>query len=142
LCRRIEARSPRGAVPGQPGCDALALKWDNNTHVIILMWTIELYNRGVAAQLEAWPPGVRAGFLRVTELICEHGPALGLPHTRSLGAGLFEIRAKGREGIGRAFFCTRIGQRVVILHAFVKKTEQIPRRELDLARARQREVRP
>jgi len=58
-----------------------------------------------------------------------------------MGSGLFEIRAKGREGIGRAFYCTVIGQRIVILHAFVKKTEQTPLRELDTARERLREVR-
>lgn len=70
-----------------------------------------------------------------------HGPDLGLPHTRAMGGGLFEIRAKGGEGIGRAFYCTTIGQRIVILHAFIKKTEQTPPRELATARLRLREVR-
>ena len=57
-----------------------------------------------------------------------------------MGGGLFEVRAKGREGIGRAFYCTVIGQRIVILHAFIKKSEQTPTRELEAARARLREV--
>ena len=57
-----------------------------------------------------------------------------------MGGGLFEVRAKGREGIGRAFYCTVIGQRIVILHAFIKKSEQTPTRELETARARLREV--
>ncbi|MEO7068798.1 MAG: type II toxin-antitoxin system RelE/ParE family toxin [Rhodanobacter sp.] len=65
---------------------------------------------------------------------------MGLPHTRAMGAGLFEVRAKGREGIGRAFYCTVVGQRIVILHAIVKKTEKTAARDLDTARARQREV--
>jgi phage-related protein len=52
----------------------------------------------------------------------------------------FEIRAKGREGIGRAFYCTVVRQRIIILHAFIKKTEQTPQRELDIARARLKEV--
>ena len=52
-----------------------------------------------------------------------------------MGAGLFEVRAKGREGIGRAFYCAIVGQRIVILHAFIKKTEQTPVRELEIARA-------
>jgi phage-related protein len=59
-----------------------------------------------------------------------------------MGGGLFEIRAKGREGIGRAFYCARIGQRIVILHAFIKKTEQTPQRELEIGRARLKEVKP
>ena len=65
---------------------------------------------------------------------------MGLAHTRAMGGGLFEVRAKGREGIGRAFYCTVIGQRIVILHAFIKKTEQTPARELETARARLKEV--
>ena len=67
-------------------------------------------------------------------------PDLGLPHTRAMGGGLFEVRAKGREGIGRAFYCTVTGQRILILHAFIKKSEQTPARELETARARLKEV--
>lgn len=69
------------------------------------------------------------------------GPNLGLPFTRALGEGLFEIRAKGKEGIGRAFFCTVVGQEIVILHAFIKKTQKTPRKELAIARRRLTEVR-
>ncbi len=65
---------------------------------------------------------------------------MGLPHTRAMGGGLFEVRAKGREGIGRAFYCTVTGQRILILHAFIKKSEQTPARELETARARLKEV--
>lgn len=105
-------------------------------------WQLSFYNGKVAKLIEAWPAGIRASFLRIAETMQEHGPDLGLPHTRPMGAGLFEIRAKGREGIGRAFFCTVVGQRIVILHAFTKKTEQTPQRELDTARTRLREVKP
>ncbi|MCP3962436.1 MAG: type II toxin-antitoxin system RelE/ParE family toxin [bacterium] len=64
-----------------------------------------------------------------------------MPLTRSMGDGLFEIRARGREGLGRALFCTKIGQEIVILHAFTKKTPRTPRRELEVARKRLSEVR-
>ena len=70
----------------------------------------------------------------------EHGPNLRLPHSRALGEGLFELRPKGKAGIGRAFYCLLIGQRVVVLHAFVKKSQQTPDRELKLARKRMKEV--
>ena len=105
-------------------------------------WQLSYYNAKVAKIIEAWPVGIRASFLRVAETMLQHGPDLGLPHTRPMGGGLFEIRAKGREGIGRAFYCALIGQRIVILHAFIKKTEQTPPRELETARARLREVKP
>ena len=58
-----------------------------------------------------------------------------------MGEGLFEIRAKGKAGIGRAFFCTIIGQEIMVFHAFIKKTAKTPRKELAIARRRLREVR-
>ena len=70
----------------------------------------------------------------------ENGPNLGMPYTEAIGDGLFEIRARGKEGIGRAFFCTLIDQRIVVLHAFIKKSQKTPKKELDLARKRMKEV--
>jgi len=70
----------------------------------------------------------------------EFGPNLRMPHSGALGSGLFELRPKGREGIGRAFYGYVFGQRVVILHAFVKKTRDTPEQELRIARKRMKEV--
>ena len=66
----------------------------------------------------------------MVELVVEHGPDLGLPHSRALGSGLFELRPKGRSGIGRAFYGFLAGQRVIVLHAFIKKTQQTSDRDL------------
>ena len=87
-----------------------------------------------------WPVGIRAFYARVTERMILFGPNLGMPFTRSVGKGLFEVRAKGKEGIGRAFFCTISDQKIVILHAFIKKTQKIPKKELDIARRRMNDV--
>jgi len=57
-----------------------------------------------------------------------------------MGAGLFEVRAKAQEGIGRGLFCYLKGKHIYVLHAFVKKSQKTPKKELDLARERQREV--
>ena len=105
-----------------------------------MTWQLAYYSPKIAQAVQDWPPGIRAHFLRLAAAMAEHGPNLGMPHTRAMGAGLFEVRAKGREGIGRAFYCAIVGQRIVILHAFIKKTEQTPVRELEIARARLREV--
>ncbi|MBK7168005.1 MAG: type II toxin-antitoxin system RelE/ParE family toxin [Gammaproteobacteria bacterium] len=59
---------------------------------------------------------------------------------RALGGGLLELRPRGKSGIGRAFYCFLVGKRVVIVHAFVKKTEQTPDKKLALARKRAKEV--
>ena len=105
-----------------------------------MTYHIEFFNASVRAEIDAWPAGINASFTRIAEQMVESGPNLGLPYTRPFGDGLFEIRAKGREGIGRAFFCTLIGRQIVILHGFIKKTQQTPARELKLARKRMKEV--
>ena len=70
-----------------------------------------------------------------------NGADLRMPHSRSLGQGLFELRCKGKEGIGRAFYCTMVGREIVVLHSFIKKTQETPDKELALARKRLKEVR-
>jgi len=101
---------------------------------------IEFFNASVQAEIAAWPAGINASFTRIAERMEESGPNLGLPYTRPFGDGLFEIRARGGEGIGRAFFCTLVSRRIVILHGFIKKTQLTPSRELKVARNRQKEV--
>ena len=59
-------------------------------------------------EIDSWPVSIRAVYARITERIVVFGPNLGMPFTRSMGDGLFEIRAKGREGIGRAFFYKKV----------------------------------
>jgi phage-related protein len=103
-------------------------------------YTIAYYNATVQASIEEWPAGISASYVRIAEQMVVSGPNLGLPYTRPLGEGLFEIRAKGEEGIGRALFCSLVGQRIVILHGFIKKTQQTPQKELKLARKRLKEV--
>jgi len=63
-----------------------------------------------------------------------------MPHTQAMGQGLFELRLKSKEGIGRVFFCLLSAQRIMMLHAFVKKSGKTPARELKIAYARMREV--
>ncbi len=70
----------------------------------------------------------------------EFGPNLGMPHTRAMGEGLFEIRVTGQEGIAWVFYCTIVRRRMVMLHACIKKSQKTPKRELDIAKRRQREV--
>jgi phage-related protein len=57
-----------------------------------------------------------------------------------MGTGLYELRGRGKEGIGRAFFCALSHGELVILNAFVKKSQKAPKRELELARQRMKLV--
>ncbi len=53
---------------------------------------------------------------------------------------MWELRITGRDGIARAVYLTATGRRVVIVRAFVKKTQKTPQRELKLPRNRAKEV--
>jgi phage-related protein len=105
-----------------------------------MTWTISFYSEKVKDESLRLPTGIVANLVHILELVEKFGPSLGRPHTAPLGKGLFEIRAKGKEGISRSLFCTLKGQEIVILHTFIKKTQQIPKKHLELARKRMKEV--
>ena len=105
-----------------------------------MAYSISYYSESVQADILGLPVGILADYLRLTDLLEEFGPSLRMPHSRAMGDGLFELRPKGREGIGRVFYCYLIGQRIVVLHSFIKKTQETPRRELKIATARMHEV--
>ena len=103
-------------------------------------YSIEYFHSRVQAEIESWPDGILADFARILELLMEFGPNLRMPHTRAMGGGTFEVRPRGREGVGRAFYCFVVGQRIVILHAFIKKTRTTPKQELKIARKIMKEI--
>ncbi len=105
-----------------------------------MAFSIAYFHARVQAEIDSWPADVLADYARIVELLIEHGPNLKLPYSRAFGAGLFELRPRGRSGIGRAFYCFLVGRRVVILHAFIKKSQQTPAHEIKLARKRLKEI--
>ena len=106
-----------------------------------MTYSIAYFHARVQSEIASWPVDVVADYARIVELLMEHGPNLRLPHSRAFGNGLFELRPRGKSGIGRAFYCFLVGQRVVVLHAFIKKSQQTPEQEIKLARKRMREIR-
>ena len=105
-----------------------------------MAYQIDYFHQRVVAEIEAWPVDVLADYARLIELLAQHGPSLRLPHSKAFGDGLFELRPRGHSGIGRAFYCFLSGKRIVIVHAFIKKTQETPDKELKLARKRVKEV--
>ncbi|MGQ3355066.1 MAG: type II toxin-antitoxin system RelE/ParE family toxin [Phreatobacter sp.] len=96
----------------------------------------------VDAEIEALPLDMRARFTRISLLIASHGlDRVREPYVKHLEGRLWEMRMSGRDGISRAIYVTASGQRVVVVRAFVKKTEKTPRGEIELARRRAEEVR-
>lgn len=104
-----------------------------------MTWKIKFYD-GVLQSVLKMPPGIQARIIRLFELIEKHGGNLGAPHTKPLGSGLFELRAKSDHGIGRVMFCYTKDRSVFMLSAFVKKSQKLPLNELQQARKRQHEV--
>lgn len=91
-------------------------------------------------QIYNMPLKLKVRMLRLLELMECHGVELGAPHTKGLGAGLFEVRAKATEGIGRSLYSYSQYRQILILLVFVKKSSKIPKNEYQLARKRQKEV--
>ena len=98
-------------------------------------------NETVEKELSALPIDMRAKLVRIVELI----EGLGLdkvrePYVKHLQKSLWEMRLSGRDGISRAIYVTASGRRVVIVRAFIKKTQKTPRSEIELALKRTEEL--
>jgi len=105
-----------------------------------MAFSVEYFHARVLVEIESWPIDIFADYARIVELLMAHGPSLKMPYSRAFGDGLFELRPRGRAGIGRTFYCFLIGRRVVILHAFIKKSQQAPDHKIRLARRRLKEI--
>jgi phage-related protein len=100
-------------------------------------------NETVDAELAELPADMRTRLARISELIESVGlPYVKEPHVRHIRGQLWEIRLKGKAGIARPLYVTARAQRVVILRAFIKKTEKTPTGEIDLALQRAKELKP
>ena len=106
----------------------------------LMDYEIVYFSDAVQKQILELPDTLAARYIVLTRRMVAIGPNLGMPHTKAMGAGLFELRIKGAEGIARVFYCAAVNRRVVMLHSFVKKTERTPNRELVLATSRMKEV--
>ena len=108
---------------------------------MVAQWAVEVLNQTVEGELLALPKDMQARFLRVSELLESFGPQhVGMPHVRPLGEKLWEMRLTGAAGIGRVIYAAASGRRLVVLHAFVKKTQKTPRRAIELALRRVMEI--
>jgi phage-related protein len=65
----------------------------------------------------------------------QFGWPLGMPLVRKLEKNLWEVRTNITDGIARVIF-TVIGKQMVLLHAFVKKSQKTPKPDLETARKR------
>ena len=106
------------------------------------MWTVESLNETVDEELQALPADMRARLTRICELISTVGlERVGAPHVRHLRGPLWEMRMSGRAGIiACGLYRKQREQENCDRAAFIKKTMKTPRREIDLALRRAKEV--
>lgn len=105
-----------------------------------MTWAVETMS--VAdAEIKALPAALRARLIRLLETVENVGlEALRAPHVRHLEGKLWELRVKAEGGIARGIYVTAAGQRLMVLHVFVKKSRRTPRRALATARKRMKQV--
>ncbi len=77
-------------------------------------------------------PSAYAKALRMIGLLEQWGPELGLPYSKSLGRGLFELRIYGNQPV-RVFYAFH-RNRAILLHGCIKKSHRFSQRELEQAR--------
>ena len=106
-----------------------------------MAWTVETLNQVVDAELELLPADMLARFYYISQLIEEFGlERVREPHVKHLYKSLWEMRLKGKVGISRALYVTTVGQRVIVVRVFIKKTQKTPNREIELALKRTKEI--
>ncbi|MYD59513.1 MAG: type II toxin-antitoxin system RelE/ParE family toxin [Gemmatimonadetes bacterium] len=107
-----------------------------------MRWTVKTLNATVDKELDALPTDMRARFVRISELIAAVGlERVGAPYVKHLTGPLWEMRLKSKDGIARALYVTIRDKRVIVVRVFIKKTQKTPRREINLALQRAKEIR-
>jgi phage-related protein len=106
-----------------------------------MTWRVETLDARVEKELESLETSLKARFLHICELLETFGPnEVGLPHVRFLIGKLWEIRMKGKSGIARAIYVAIAEKRIVVVHAFVKKSQKTPRAAIETALDRAKEL--
>lgn len=106
-----------------------------------MAWTIEYYtnpqgNSPVEGFLRTLPGKDEAKIAWTVKLLSEFGLELGMPYARPLKGKLWELRTRTSGGAYRIIYFAHVGQRFVLLHGFVKKTQKTPRKEMETAERR------
>lgn len=72
--------------------------------------------------------------LRTLDLLVKFSNKLSMPHSKKIERNLFELRIRGKQEL-RILYCFHKNA-IVLLHAFIKKTQKIPQKHILLAKKR------
>lgn len=101
-----------------------------------ITWVIEIFETDGGDQpvdefIRKQQPKAKAKIIHSIKLLKQHGNRLGMPHSKALGSGLYELRIRGKEEL-RFIYCFK-ERAIYLLHGFKKQTQQLPQKELNLA---------
>jgi len=76
-------------------------------------------------------PMVKARHIGMIDFLEEYGPFLGGKYTKKVRKNLYELRITGKEQI-RIFYTVK-GKEIILLHVFKKKSQKLPKKEIEIA---------
>jgi phage-related protein len=104
-------------------------------------WEIVVVNKVAEQEILELTAEIKARFLRISDLLIKLGPNnVSMPHIKPLEDKLWEMRLNGKNNIARSIYFLAHKKRIIILHTFIKKTQKTPRKALDIAKQRMKEV--
>jgi phage-related protein len=99
-----------------------------------MAWVVETFGPVVDSEIDDFDDVMLARLKDIRLKVGLYGPQyLRMPVARPLEKGLWELRLKGKNRIGRTIYFIVQGQRVILLRAFIKKTQKTPRKEIEIA---------
>lgn len=109
-----------------------------------ILWSVETYETSSGEKIvdefiKKQQPAAKAKIAHTVKLLRQYGNRLGLPQSKALRDGLYELRIKGKQEI-RIFYCFTFGKNIILLHIFKKQTQQIPQKELNTAMQRMKNL--
>ena len=100
----------------------------------IEFYSDENNNTPVEAFLDSLSPKIKSKTLRTIALLKSNGRNLGMPHSRYLRDGIFELRTQFGSNIDRILYFFYIDNKAVLTNGFIKKSQETPKEEISLAK--------
>ena len=104
-----------------------------------MSYTVEYYERSDGTRpaeefILSQDNKMQAKLFMTLEFLEDKGPLLREPYSKSLGDGIFEVRAKQGSDISRVLYFFVVGKKIILTNGFVKKTQKTPPGEIDRAK--------
>lgn len=105
---------------------------------VILTYETKSGEKPVDLFIKKQQPQARSKIIHNIRLLQEYGNMLGMPHSKMLGRGLYELRIRGKEELRIFYFFKQ--RTIYLLHAFKKQKQQTPHKDIELAFLRMKDL--